>query len=410
MNWLSYQPLIGGMSIGAEQAFGKPPKVILSYPGISNDSHYVHYLNEIKNNDIKYLTFDGDMFSYPKQLDENSHPYYDMIKSVDVVSGVPVCSGLSMLNSTNVSSKKSRGSEAEQNNNLLHMTEYTLKEIQPKAFLFENAPGLYTSAGKDLRTKLESLAYNNGYSISFVKTNTFLHGIPQNRIRTFCIYWKSKKAPIINYYKAEAPPIESFLGDSSDLSLSNEFFNKNFSDNVYYKYLMSVFSTDEYRDYMIKNNLRTIAQVIEFRNEFEKAKEFGTEKERSVLDRFEYKLSIGKGYWDNSHHFINYNYVSAVIGKNMWRLIHPTEERYYSGRELMKFMGLPDDFELVGGIKKINDISQNVPVTTARDIHKEVFKFINGDLKMSNSRVIMQNNIKQKVDYVEETIKPFILI
>ena len=410
MRWLSYQPLIGGMSIGAEQAFGKLPEAVLSYQGVSNDTHYLNYLNKIRDNDIKYLKFDGPMFSFPKNLEEDSHPFYDKLTSIDVVTGVPVCSGLSMLNSTNSFSNKSRGSDAEQNNNLLHMTEYTLSQIQPQAFLFENAPGLYTAAGKVLRKKLESLAYKYDYSISFIKTNTYLHGIPQNRIRTFCIYWKSKKAPILNYYKTDTPSILEYLGDSTGLSLSNEFFNKNFSDNVYYKYLMSIFKPDEYRPYMIKNNLRTISQIIELRNDFDKAREFGTEKERNVLDRFEYKLSIGKGYWDNSHHFINFDYVSAIIGKNMWRLIHPSEERYYSCRELMKFMGLPDDFELVGGVQKTNDIAQNVPVTTARDIHNEVYKFINGELETSSSRVVMQNNINRKVDYIEETIKPYKLI
>ena len=42
-----------------------------------------------------------------------------------------------------------------------------------------------------------SLRY--GYSCSLIKTSTLLHGIPQNRVRTFYFFWKSPTVPILDY-------------------------------------------------------------------------------------------------------------------------------------------------------------------------------------------------------------------
>jgi hypothetical protein len=39
--------------------------------------------------------------------------------------------------------------------------------------------------------------------MSLIKTDTFLHGIPQHRHRTFAIFWKLKYAPIVNFYNIE---------------------------------------------------------------------------------------------------------------------------------------------------------------------------------------------------------------
>lgn len=392
MNWISFQPLIGGMSIGAEFAFNKPPKAILGYKNVANDLHYIDYLKKL-NKDVPYLTFDGGLYSFPKTLDESSRPFYDILHDVDIVSGVPVCSGLSMLNANNSLSSKARGSEAEQNNNLLHMTEFSLSEIKPKVFVFENAPGLYTNAGKSLREKLIDFSKKYDYSLTFVKTNTFFHGIPQKRIRTFAFFWKSKTSPILQFEKRKSPSLIDYLNSFSKSSMDQDFYNSDFN-NVYYKYAINIIGED-YRYYMNDNNLKTIAQIIVERNDYEISKKFGNEKEISIINKIKRKKDVGKGFWDNSHHFTGFDHVPSIIGKNMWRLIHPTEERYYSVRELMRFMGLPDDFELRNGKKDTVHISQNVPVSTSKDMHHQIVKYLNGELKFSSEKVLMIDNTKE---------------
>jgi hypothetical protein len=44
--------------------------------------------------------------------------------------------------------------------------------------------------------------------MSLIKTDTFLHGIPQHRKRTFGIFWESENAPLLNYYIKENKGLE----------------------------------------------------------------------------------------------------------------------------------------------------------------------------------------------------------
>ena len=82
ITWAPLIPLIGGSSLGAEKAFGKPPEAIYSYGGFeSNDGHYVNYQQNTKGRDIPYIKLDEV---------ENSG-----LTQVDVVTGTPPCAALS---------------------------------------------------------------------------------------------------------------------------------------------------------------------------------------------------------------------------------------------------------------------------------------------------------------------------
>ena len=55
-------------------------------------------------------------------------------------------------------------------------------------------------------------------------------------------------------------------------------------------------------------------------------------------------------------------------------------------------MKLPKDFQLQGGIKNLNHICQNVPVTTAMDMADNVKKFLGGERKLVKSNFSIQCN------------------
>jgi len=78
--------------------------------------------------------------------------------------------------------------------------------------------------------------------------------------------------------------------------------------------------------------------------------------------------------------------------------IHPEEDRSLNIREALHMMAFPHDFELVGGLSKMNHIAQNVPVCTAASMVEEAIKFINGDLEMSNGDFVKQNNHNETID------------
>jgi hypothetical protein len=79
--------------------------------------------------------------------------------------------------------------------------------------------------------------------------------------------------------------------------------------------------------------------------------------------------------------------------------IHPTEDRSLTIREALHMMGFPEDFELLGGLPKVNHIAQNVPVPTSRDLHFEIGKFLRGELTLSDTTYLRQNNHKQLMEF-----------
>jgi hypothetical protein len=100
MKHASIVPLIGGMTLGQMKAFGSKPEYLLSYsPFANNDSHLVNHLK-----DVPYIVLDKG----------GKAPY-----SVDVVSAVCPCAGLSSLSGY-------ASSDAEVNNWLFESTQYVL--------------------------------------------------------------------------------------------------------------------------------------------------------------------------------------------------------------------------------------------------------------------------------------------
>ena len=62
-------------------------------------------------------------------------------------------------------------------------------------------------------------------------------------------------------------------------------------------------------------------------------------------------------------------------------------------------MGLPQDFILQGGVKNLNHICQNVPVTTATDMAENVLRFCDGrlDNQLWDQDFMIQDNKNQSI-------------
>jgi hypothetical protein len=78
-------------------------------------------------------------------------------------------------------------------------------------------------------------------------------------------------------------------------------------------------------------------------------------------------------------------------------MLQPKYERGYNIRELLWLMGHPHDFDLVDE-KLWSNISQNVPVKTATFIGKNIKAYIEGELPISTTPFVKQDNTKQRCD------------
>lgn len=388
--WGTIVPLIGGMTIANKQATGEDPSFLISYPGFgSNDKHCTNYFK-----DTPYLIIDPETNKLP-EAPKNT------FEGVDFVSAVCPCAGLSLLNNT-----KARGSDAKQNEWMYKSAELVLEQIQPKVFWGENAPGLYSNAGVGVVNKFKEMGEKYGYSLSLIKTDTFLHGIPQHRHRTFYFFWKDSEAPILEYYKRDTPDLLTYLNQvPKDASMMDQVFGMAGLNNPWFNFLKDMnISVKEVQDSRCKS-------VLDFYVDhqlLDKLIEWGTKNDEpgmvKIAERVLRKKEIGKGWWDGSP-LAPTDSINALISKNSG-LVHPNGERTINAREAMWLMGLPHDFEMVDYSTKVqNHICQNVPVTTAKDWTNEVMRFINGEIHEFGGNFVKQTNASRRVDYVDKKIK-----
>lgn len=106
-------------------------------------------------------------------------------EKVDVVIGGPPCQSFSILGS--------RKSTEDPRGQLVYQYARFIKEISPKAFLFENVPGILTvSKGADWKELLAFFESETGYHIKWTKLNAVWFGVPQYRQRVIAVGFKEK--------------------------------------------------------------------------------------------------------------------------------------------------------------------------------------------------------------------------
>lgn len=404
------QPLIGGMPIGFENAFGTAPQAIIS-AGFKNDSHYIKYMNETRSLAIPVINMDE---TYSEFKDDESEQIYNDIKNkgVDCLMHVAICSGLSMLNTQN-SGKKGRGNaDNDQNQNMYSLTKLGMK-MDAKVVVFENAPGAYTKSGESTIEKLKEIASEYNYSTHLLKTDTLLHGIPQSRKRTFISFYKNSNPGLFNYEFVEYTKLVDYLSEiDSNIKYSDLFLDIEAKDK-FYEFVLDWTGTKKFYDAMKKifpNKATSTALFLTEQIGFDKCIDFFEHRYKETKDEkylkgiklsehCKKKKLMGKGYWDSSTYLANDGlYINALISKNIHRSLHPTEERSLSVREMLHLMGMPHNFEMIDPKKNWCHISQNVPVKTATYVGNQIKAYLNNELEITNVNFIKQDNIKQRCD------------
>lgn len=392
-------PLIGGMALGASKAMEENPSWAVSWKDFgTNEQNFKEYFNG-----VPFRTLDNDNLESISLSD-------DIFKNTMIVSAVPPCAGLSRLNPT-IGNKTANAEHDYKSNKWMYLaSSLILRDVKPKVMIFENAPGLMQNFGSWVRKQAIDIGVKYGYSVSFVFTTSTLHGLPQNRKRSFVFFWDSEYAPNFKWYN------KSFLSPKEILQEQYEKYKDTpehkkcilkdiFTDSNYYKFCVQKFGKD-WRDGMLSKykelpksvSLEYFLFQMNLQDEFiEFLKADGEDKNAKHIKHIEhakYKVSIGKGWWNASSHFYREGIPFNAITMRAPNMLHPTEDRYLSVREHMIFMGLPNDFYLQNDY--LNAVFQNVPVNTAADWTSFARDFVEGNTTPSNSKVLFGDNIKQK--------------
>jgi site-specific DNA-cytosine methylase len=380
-------PLIGGMVLGAKRATGKDPEYILSYDAFqSNDSHCRANFPE-----IPYGLIGDDGIAWDR-------PFNEEIEGVDMVVSLCPCAGLSALNSsTKEGSEKARGADAIQNEWMYKSSEYVLEKVKPRVLWGENAPGLYTNLGKKVADRLYEIGKKYGYSFSMIKTSTALHGIPQNRVRSFYFFWKAESAPVLEWCNRISLPLETYIERTPAGPYTDKYFMKDpLTEDPLYQWL-----TEEEKktphEAALEGNRSILIYIFREQERITKAMNYLQQREDAKSKKYLALLerATRKRVWDSTPH-INATDITAVVGRTLQLSTHPTEQRWMNVQELMWLMGIEGNFTLAH--EGYQQISQNVPVNTATDWTGQVIKWLFGHLESSGVDYLKQDNIARRID------------
>lgn len=359
-------PLIGGMTLAAERVLKIKPTYIASWGSVfnNNDKYCLEYY---KSDSIPYIELDG--------LKD-----YTQLKHVDLITALPPCAGLSMGNSS-----KSRGCGAASNQHMINAAELSMKFIHPLAIIVENAPNLYSKAGKEFADKINALANSYNYSMSLIKTSTIKHGLPQERTRSFFILWKGKKVPILEEISKPYKPYHEFMAREfveSQLVTSQQTKP---SDDLMWQFIKTKYN--QLTDSQILEKLASKKMVSVWETIYlngwlaEATSSLATEPKLGkwlayTLD----KKSKGLNIMDASQK-LAWHRTQALMWKTLPFLRHPHEDRWLMTSEALGLMGFPDDFSTKVSIptSEANVICQNCPVSTAADWINEIIEALEGN-------------------------------
>ena len=393
--YASIVPLIGGETFAMQNVFGSKPEYIMSYKDFqANDKQLLNYYN----NDIAYHL-----------LDEGQRPS----RGDDVVNAVCPCAGLSSLSTTS-------SSDSSVNDWMVRSAEYILEDLRPDVFWGENAPRLATKMGQPIVNKMRTLARNNGYTVSIYKTRSLLHGLSQVRERTFYFFWKGNKIPVFEYYKRPHTKIEDQIRSSATNQPDpmQEMLVKadKPSDNPYYRYVLEEFEggishADFFKKIDISQNVLHYfedngGKYTDMSKWMEKQ---GFKKFAEKARRMHYKLADGGNIMRRTT-IVPKDYIGAFVGHIPYDLTHPDADRYLTVRECLDIMKMPKDFQLMGGVKNLNMICQNVPVTTATDMAENVKNFLAGNSETIEAEFMIQDNKTREmhVEKAPNTLEAFL--
>lgn len=393
MRYIAHIPLAGGFALGNMNIIGQPPVAITSYsPFESNDLLYRRYLKK-KGYDVPYYVLD-------KLTDIEKQELSKLFGTIDFSSSVPPCSGLSQA----AQRKKGTRGTAAPNDWMYESARFLIGDIGVTVYAFENAPGLFTGSGDLVREKLIEIGKEFGYSITFYKTNTLKHGIPQYRPRTYGIFYKGENTPILETYN------RPYLNSLEYLKLIPKD-TKHQDEYVHDEWDITKWEITKYLKQLLGENWRQ--EMVNFRPHITSYDYLG--RKNLLNDFLEFQQSLPdksdivtknikhiiKNASEGRNARINYRvlgldkeYIYAVIGEMMCRQVHPSEDRLMNIREHMHMMGLPHDYDLESP-KEYVKIAQNVPVKTCEDITTEIVEIIRGNRRLSPYSVLMQDNTKE---------------
>ena len=335
----------GGLSYGFECA----GFVILL--GIDNDAKALETF-ELNHKGSKSICGDITQITY----EDHIKPLLDG-KQIDVIIGGPPCQGMSLSGPRKFDDPR----------NKLYLSYIRLvKEIQPKAFVIENVPGLVGLFGGQIKDSIIEKFTEMGYHIEYKILCSADYGVPQSRKRVVFVGTKvgSFEYPAIN------PNVVTCSMALSDLPALEDELGEEVSEYAtlpqnHYQQLMRRRS-DVVLNHVAASHSDKVKKIIalvpdggNYKNlpeEYRKSRNFHVAWTRFASNKPAPTIDTG-----HRHHFhYKYNRVPTV-------------------RECARLQSFPDDFKFLGNkTQQFRQVGNAVPPLMAQAIAEQVKKMLEG--------------------------------
>lgn len=368
----------GSASIGVMNNGVKPTHILELVDGMTEDNamQFVHNYPEIP-------VVEPSVWEKPGYLEKLREEKYDFLY------GNPPCSGLSL---------GAPGGQSVEKGPNCHMYRFLdiVDKVEPKAWMFENAPTLVSTGKPILADYVKRLGHK--YNFTVIRDYGKNHGLCMKRQRTFFIGWRKDqfaKIPTVHMDKQPETTCMDILGDLVDVPLGSFLNHELLEDRPFQD--VEKFIKDLPKD--TKGGRLTINWVI--CNEYEKYEPYLTERYKKAIKTQLWKQRAGVGYWDKSTQRINPEGLApSLTGYSTFA--HPTLDRQLTLREYARLMGFPDDFEVLHaktGKDTIRHLAQGVPVKYFQWASGEVIEALLGNrtslTEHFDTQIVVQQHIKK---------------
>jgi DNA (cytosine-5)-methyltransferase 1 len=365
----------GSASIGVMNNGVKPTHILELIDGMSEDNaaQFIHNYPEIP-------VVEPSVWEQPGYLESLKEEEYDFLY------GNPPCSGLSL---------GAPGKQSHEKGPNCHMYRYMeiIKKVQPKAWMFENAPTLISTGKPILNDYVKEL---ENYNFTVIREFGMYHGVAMKRQRTFFIGWRKdvfEQIPTLKMGKQPKTSVKDVIGDLYDVELGS-FLNHDLLPTRPFQEVEKFFGDVP----ETRGGLYTVNWVL--CNDYEKYEPLLSDKYKKSIKTQLYKQNAGLGYWDKSAQRAPENgQAPSMTGYSSF--IHPTLDRQFTVREYARLMGFPDTFEVLINKDTIRQLAQGVPVKYFQWASGEVLAALRGERTVENNykdtRVKFQHHTKETI-------------
>lgn len=304
-------------------------------------------------------------------------------EKIDLIVGGPPCQAYSNIGRA----RDTNGMKNDARNFLYRYYIEFLKAFKPKAFVFENVPGLLSAGGGQYLRDMQKLMKQAGYDTDYKILNAADYGVPQNRRRVILIGWNDESG-ITSYPEpslvkrnysvkdvfSDLPSLQA--GEGNEITINDKrnlilekigVTSKNF--NILIDHRTRQHNARDLEIYRLAVELKSKGESLKYNILPEELKTH--KNQTSFLDRYKVIDENAQG----SHTVV------AHIGKDGHYYIHPSSEqnRSLSIREAARLQTFPDDYKFEGARNsRYKQIGNAVPVLLAKSIADKVRESLYG--------------------------------